>query len=156
VPFFQDIVVLRKPKTNDGLVLESGANGWLTIFKGAQNIDAAKQLILYLLDPANFTPIVKVSSGLILPAYQNLWTDEVMAIDPNFVTLRDIIFNETAYTGQAYPAQPNAAVAAIDAQSILSQMMSNVTNGSMTPEQAVEDAHNKIVQIFEEFGLPQG
>jgi maltose-binding protein MalE len=34
-------------------------------------------------------------------------------------------------------------------------MMSNVINGTMTPEEAVEDAHNKIVQIFEELGLPQ-
>ncbi len=33
--------------------------------------------------------------------------------------------------------------------------MANVNNGSMTPEQAVEDAHNKMVQIFEELGLPQ-
>jgi hypothetical protein len=25
----------------------------------------------------------------------------------------------------------------------------------MTPEQSVQDAHDKIVQIFEELGLPQ-
>jgi maltose-binding protein MalE len=35
-------------------------------------------------------------------------------------------------------------------------MMANVLNGSMTPEQAVDDANTKIVQIFEELGLPQG
>jgi ABC-type glycerol-3-phosphate transport system substrate-binding protein len=99
---------------------------------------------------------VKVAGGLLLPAYTNQWTEEVLAIDPNFATIRDVIFNETSYTGQAYPAKPNAAVDAINAQSILSQMMSNVTNGSMTPEQAVDDANTKIVQIFEELGLPQG
>jgi multiple sugar transport system substrate-binding protein len=156
VPFFPDIVFLRKPVTNDGLVLESGANMWLTIFRGAQNVDAAKGFIRHMIAPEQFIPIVKVAGGLLLPAYTNQWTDEVLAVDPNFATLRDVIFNETVYTGQAYPAKPNAAVDAINAQSILSQMMSNVTNGSMTPEQAVEDAHNKIVQIFEELGLPQG
>ncbi len=86
---------------------------------------------------------------------RNLWTDEVLALDPNFKTLQEIIFNPTAYTGQAFPANPNAAIAGIDAQAILSQMMANVNNGSMTAEQAVEDAHNKMVQIFEELGVPQ-
>jgi len=65
------------------------------------------------------------------------------------------MFNDTAYTGQAYPASPNPAIAGIDAQAVLSQMMTNVTTGQMTPEEAVQDAHDKIVQIFEELGLPQ-
>jgi multiple sugar transport system substrate-binding protein len=155
-PIFEDIVVLRKPKTNDGLVLESGANMWFTIFKGSQNVDAAKAFIKHMIDPAQFTPIVKEAGGLLLPAYANNWTDDVVELDPNFAVLKDIIFNETIYTGQAYPARPNAAVAGIDAQAILSQMMANVTNGSMTPEQAVDDANGKIVLIFEELGLPQG
>ena len=155
-PIFKDIVVLRKPKTNDGLVLESGASMWFTIFKGSKNIDAAKAFIKHMIDPAQFIPIVKEAGGLLLPAYSNQWSDEVVGVDPNFKTLKDIIFNETKYTGQAFPAQPNAAVAGIDSQAILSQMMSNVTNGSMTPEQAVDDANKKIVQIFEELGLPQG
>jgi multiple sugar transport system substrate-binding protein len=154
-PIFPDIVVLRKPKTNAGEVLESGANMWFTIFRGSKNVDAAKAFIKHMIDPAQFIPIVKEAGGLLLPAYANQWTDDVVAIDPNFPILKDIIFNETIYTGQAYPAQPNAAVDGINAQSILSQMMSNVTNGSMTPEQAVDDANKKIVQIFEELGLPQ-
>jgi multiple sugar transport system substrate-binding protein len=100
-------------------------------------------------------PLVQQGGGLLLPAYKNQWTDEVLAIDPNFASLQEIIFNPTPWTGMAYPADPNAAISAIDGQSITSQMMSNVINGTMTPEQAVEDAHNKIVQIFEELGLPQ-
>ncbi len=154
-PIFDDIIVMRKPAGKDGVVLEAGATGWLSIFKGSQNVDAAKQLILHMIDPANFIPIVQEAGGLLLPAYTNQWTDDVMKIDPNFATLKEIIFNPNAYTGQSYPADPNAAVAAIDAQSITSQMMANVLNGSMTPEEAVDDANKKIVQIFEELGLPQ-
>jgi len=154
-PVFPNTMVMNPPVANDGTLLHSGANGWFTIFKGAQNVDAAKQLILYMLDPANFIPMVKQGGGLFLPAYKNLWTDEVLAVDPNFSSLQEIIFNPTPWTGQAYPADPNAAVSAIDGQSITSQMMANVINGSMSAEEAVEDAHNKIVQIFEELGLPQ-
>ncbi|HEU5098874.1 MAG TPA: hypothetical protein VFU22_07645 [Roseiflexaceae bacterium] len=148
--------MLRPPLTNDrSQRLESGASGWLTIFKGAQNLDLAKALIVDLLDPVNFKPMVEGGGGLFLPAYKKQWTSEVEAIDPNFPTLKEIMFNDTAYTGQAYPAKPNPAIAGIDAQSVLSQMMTNVTTGQMTPEQAVQDAHDKIVQIFEELGLPQ-
>ena len=34
-------------------------------------------------------------------------------------------------------------------------MMANIINGAMTVEEAVNDAHDKIVQIFEEGGVPQ-
>jgi multiple sugar transport system substrate-binding protein len=154
-PVFPVTLVMQAPKAFNGELLQAGANGWFTIFKGAQNVDAAKELILYMLDPARFMPLVEQGGGLLLPAYKNQWTDEVLAVDPNFASLQEIIFNPTPWTGMAYPADPNAAISAIDGQSITSQMMSNVINGTMTPEQAVEDAHNKIVQIFEELGLPQ-
>jgi multiple sugar transport system substrate-binding protein len=154
-PVFPNTAVLLAPQANDGTRLQAGANGWFTIFKGAQNVDAAKQLILFMLDPANFTSMAKDGGGLFMPAYKNLWTKEFLAIDPNFKGLQEIIFNDTPYTGQAYPANPNPAISAIDGQAITSQMMSNIINGTMSPEQAVEDAHKKIVQIFEELGMPQ-
>ncbi len=155
-PVFPNMAALRKPVTNDGTQrLEAGASGWLSIFKGAKNVDVAKQLIMDLLDPKNFMPMVKEGGGLFLPAYTNMWTADVINLDPNYATLKEIIFNDANYTGQAYPAAPNPAIANIDAQSITSQMMTNVINGSMTPEQAVEDAQRKMVLIFEEMGLPQ-
>jgi multiple sugar transport system substrate-binding protein len=154
-PIFPNIAVLHVPNTNDGQRLESGGNGWFTIFKGSKNVDLAKETILHMLDPQNFMPMVQGGGGLFLPAYKNLWTDEVVALDPNFPTLKEIIFNPVAFTGQAYPADPNPAIAGIDAQAITSQMMTNVTTGQMTPEEAVQDAHERIVQIFEELGLPQ-
>jgi multiple sugar transport system substrate-binding protein len=154
-PVFPNTLVLTAPLANDGTLLQSGGSGWFTIFKGAQNVDAAKELILYMLDPANFNPMVQEGGGLFLPAYKNLWTDEVLGYDPNFPTLQELIFNDTPYTGQAYPANPNAAISGIDSQSITSQMMANVINGTMSVEEAVADANQKIVQIFEELGLPQ-
>lgn len=147
--------VLRAPLSNDGKRLEAGGNGWFSIFRGAKNIDLAKETILHILNPDNFLPMVREGGGLFMPAYRNLWTDEVIGIDPNFVTLRDIMFNETPYTGIAYPANPNPAIDAVLAASLPSEMMANVTTGKMSAEQAVENAHGKIVNIFEELGLPQ-
>jgi hypothetical protein len=44
---------------------------------------------------------------------------------------------------------------AIDAAGITSQMMANATSGGMTAAEAVADAHDKIVLLFEEAGVPQ-
>jgi len=154
-PVLGKTAVIRVPQTTKGNRLESGGSGWFTIFKGAKNIDLAKEAILALLDPKNFMPMVQGGGGLFLPAYKNLWTDDVLKLDPNYATLKEIIFNPNSYTGDAYPADPNPAVDQVQAAAIQEQMMANITSGKMSVEDAVKDAHDKIVQIFEEAGLPQ-
>lgn len=154
-PVFEQTQIIHGPMTNDGRRLEAGASGWLMIFKGAANIDLAKELIIDLLDPENIVPMAQQGGGLFNPAYENLWTDDLLAADPNLGVLRDIMFNPDLYYGRSHPATPNALIDAIDAAGITSQMMANAISGGMTPEEAVADAHDKIVQIFEEGGVPQ-
>lgn len=155
-PFvFENTTVLHAPLTLDGRLLEAGGSGWLTIFKGAPNIDLAKELVFDLLDPANYIPMVQNGGGLFLPAYEDLWTEDVLGTDPNFQVFRDILLNDEIFYGRSHPAPPNALIDAIDGAAITSQMMANVISGAMTPEEAVADAHNRIVQIFEEGGVPQ-
>lgn len=154
-PVFENTAVLHAPKTLDGRLLEAGISGWLTIFKGSQNKEVARELILTLLNPANITPMASLGGGLFLPAYQNLWTDDLLAADPNFAVFREILLNPDVFYGRSHPASPNALIDAIDGAAITSQMMSNVVSGGMSVEEAVLDAHNKIVQIFEEGGAPQ-
>jgi multiple sugar transport system substrate-binding protein len=152
---FANTAVLHAPKTLDGRLLEAGGSGWFTIFKGAKNIDVSKELILNMLDPAKLTPMVQVGGGLFLPAYESLWSDDVLGTDPNFVVFRDILLNDEIFYGRSHPAKPSALIDAIDAAGITSQMMANATSGGMTAAEAVADAHSKIVLIFEEGGAPQ-
>lgn len=156
VPFFKDIVLLRAPEANNGDSRDGGAiGGWLTIFKGSQNIDAAKKLALALLDPVNFTPMSSVAGGLFMPAYENLWTDELIAADPNFAIIKEQVSTATPFIGASWPAQPAAVIDAIRAQGILEQSMGNVVAGRMSPADAVADAHQKLVDLFEEGGMMQ-
>ena len=54
-PVYANIVLLPAPQANNGDSRDGGnVGGWLTIFKGAPNVDLAKKLALDLLDPANF------------------------------------------------------------------------------------------------------
>ncbi len=132
-----------------------GIGGWLTVFKGAPNADLAKELSLNLLDPVNFTPMSAVAGGLFMPAYENLWTEELLAADPNFAIIKEQVSIENPFIGSSWPANPNAAIDAIRAQGIVEQMVANITSGRMNPADAVKDAHQKIVDIFEEGGIAQ-
>ena len=79
-----------------------------------------------------------LGGGLFLPAYQKTsgprtWSET----DPNFAVIEEIIFNPVDYDGVSYPAEPSAAIDAVLAAAIPSQMMSNVTTGRMSAEEAV-------------------
>ncbi|HEX2619719.1 MAG TPA: extracellular solute-binding protein [Phototrophicaceae bacterium] len=154
-PVYETTAVLHGPKTIDGRLLEAGISGWFTIFKGAKNRDLAKEVILHMLDPQQLVPMASQGGGLFLPAYQDLWTDDLMAADPNFKVFNEILLNPDLFFGRSHPAKPNALIDSIDGAGITSQMMANIISGGMSVEDAVKDAHDKIVQIFEEGGVPQ-
>ena len=156
LPFFKDMLVLRAPTANNGDSRDGGAvNGWLQIFKGAPNVDLAKKLALDLLDPANFNQISAIAGGLFMPAYENLWTPELIAADPNFAIIKEQVSVKDPFLGTSWPAKPAAQIDAIRAQSILEQAVGNAISGRMSAADAVKDGHDKIVQIFEEGGIMQ-
>ena len=156
VSFFKDTVLLRAPEANNGDSRDGGAvGGWLTIFKGSKNVELSKKLALDLLDPANFTQMSSLAGGLFMPAYENLWTPELVAVDPNFAIIKEQVSVADPFIGPSWPAQPSAAIDAIRAQGVLEQSLGNVIAGRMQPADAVKDAHQKIVDIFEEGGIIQ-
>jgi multiple sugar transport system substrate-binding protein len=153
---FKNTVLLRHPTANNGDNRDGGSvGGWLTVFKGSPNNALARKLALYILDPANFNKMTAVAGGLLMPAYENLWTPELLAEDPNYAIIKEQASVAAPFPGAAWPAKPSAAIQAIRAQGIPEQMVANVLNGSMTAEQSLDDAHKKIVEIFEAGGMKQ-
>ena len=108
-----------------------------------------------LLDPANFGKIAALGSVLFTPAYENLWTDELLAGDPNLAVIKQQVSVTDPFLGQSWPANPNAGVDAIRAQGVLEQSVGNVISGRMAPADAVKDAHQKMRDLFEEGGIMQ-
>jgi multiple sugar transport system substrate-binding protein len=155
-PVYPNIVLLPAPTANNGDSRDGGnVGGWMTIFKGSKNVDLAKKLALDLLDPANFGKISALGGVLFTPAYANLWTDELIATDPNLAIIKQQVSVENPFIGQSWPANPNAGVDAIRAQGVVEQSVANVISGRMAPTDAVKDAHQKMVDIFEEGGMMQ-
>ncbi len=156
-PVYEETVVLRMPKANDGSNRDGvQPGGWLTIFKGAPNAELAKKLALDILKPENFNQMSAVAGGLFMPAFEKQWTEELIGADPNFAIIRDQATNPDPFVGPSWPADPTAAFDAIRAQGIFEQSLGNMISGRMTPEEALKDAHQKIVELYEEGGIPQG
>lgn len=153
--YFDTTMLLKAPLGPAEIEQDAGSNAWLTIFRGAPNVDLAKQLSLSLIDPVNFVPMSSLSAGLLMPAYEDAWTEDLLAVDPNFGVIKDIVSIEEPFIGASWPAEPNAAIDAIRAQGVVEQMLANVTSGRMSAAEAVTDAHNTIVDIFEEGGIMQ-
>ena len=132
-----------------------GTGGYLNIPTGAANTDAAKELSLHLLDPEVFVPMSTQGAGLFMPAYEGLWTDELFESDANFGIIRELMSVEDPFIGGSWPAEPNPLIGSIAPAGIIEAMVANATTGRMTAQEAVTDAHNKIVEIFEEGGAMQ-
>jgi multiple sugar transport system substrate-binding protein len=155
-PVYPNTVLLPAPTALNGDNRGGGnVGGWMTVFKGAPNAALAKELALNLLDPANFGKISALGGVLFTPAYANLWTDELLANDPNLAVIKEMVSVTDPFLGQSWPANPNAGVDAIRAQGVLEQSVGNVIAKRMSAADAVKDAHQKMRDIFEEGGIPQ-
>jgi multiple sugar transport system substrate-binding protein len=155
-PVFPNIALLRAPTANNGDLRDGGnVGGWITIFKGAPNKDLAKKLALELINPENFNKMSTIAGGLFMPAYENLWTPELLAADPNYAIIQEQVSVATPFLGETWPAQPAPQFGAIRAQGIIEQSVGNVISKRMTAAEAVADVHQKIVDLFEEGGIMQ-
>ena len=155
-PVFENTIMMTLPSANNGDSRDGGqVGGWLTILKGAPNLQLAKDLALHILNPENFNQMSAQGGGLFMPAFQDMWTEELLAADPNFTTIKEQLSVPEPFIGISWPAEPNAAIDAIRPPGIVEQAVGNVIAGRMTPAEAVADAHQKMVDLFEEGGIPQ-
>ena len=107
-----------------------------------------------MLTPEVFVPISVISAGLFLPSYDAYYTmDEVKAAfeaDTNLQRMGEMAVGD--YPGLSWPAQPNALTDAVNAQSILPDMLAETVTAGVDPAEAVQRATDRIAQIAEELG----
>jgi multiple sugar transport system substrate-binding protein len=158
-PYFEDTVVLNVPMGPYGeQFIGGGGNGQMQIPRGAKNIADAKALAMNLLDPEVFVPISLVSAGLFLPAYANYYEmDAVVAAfeaDDNLARMGEQ--TQGTDVGFSWPAPPSPYFDAVQAQSVLNDMMAQTITQGVSPADAVAQAQDRMVQIAEEMGVTFG
>jgi multiple sugar transport system substrate-binding protein len=154
-PVFEDTVVLHVPVGPTGeQLIGGGGNGQLHVPRGAANPDQAKELALHLLDPEIFLPISLLSAGLFLPAYDAYYempeVVEAFEADENLARMGEQ--TQGTYPGLSWPAPPSPFFDAVNAQSVLTDVLAQTIAQGTSPEDAVAQATQRIEQIADEMG----
>jgi hypothetical protein len=94
------------------------------------------------------------SPAYALPCYVDLWEMSEVA-KSNEVTMQQMssALDESGIDAGIYPGPAQPAISALDESGAWNDMVNAILTGTPV-EQAVADAHARMVEIFKEFGLP--
>lgn len=137
-----------------------GGWGAFMIFKGAKNPALAKELAKYMAGGKALLEVAKPSLGLVLPAYKKQWDSDPFYTtgDPSFPALRKIIEQPlpiVSKTGFHFPQTPSAGTSAVDEGYVLTDMMAQIIQEKVKPDDAVKTATQRAVQLFNQLGIQQ-
>jgi multiple sugar transport system substrate-binding protein len=154
-PFFENIHVASRPKgpATPNAPLTGGQLGYLAIYRGAKNADLSRETIKQILLPDNWNKIATQAGGLILPAYESQWKNDYWKSDPNFASLESQVRDPLGYNQSYYPGPSNPGIDGIISNKVLENMMGSIIQKGVKPADAVKEAHDQMVKIFEQFGI---
>lgn len=130
------------------------------IFKNAKQPGLAKVLAKYLVYGEPLLTMVKDSVGLVLPAYSNIWTSNPYYLggDPAYKSQHQVLLQPLpikAGNGLSFPQTPSPGTQAVNTAYILSDMIGATVTKKATVKEAIATARQRMVQIFQQHGLPQ-
>jgi multiple sugar transport system substrate-binding protein len=136
-----------------------GQSQAFVVFKGVANPDLAKVVAKYLVSGTPLLGVAKEATGLAMPAWDKVWDSDPFYTsgDPAFPALRKITNQPLPIqtkTGNAFPQTASPGSQAAVAAYVLTDMMQQVVQGTSAAA-AVTEAHNRMVQIFEQQGFKQ-
>jgi multiple sugar transport system substrate-binding protein len=146
--YYNDIVTAPFPRDNAGKEVPALLGVELAFIpKNAKNVDAAKDFLRYLTQPANLNNYLKEAKGRWLPVMPS-----IVHSDPYWLDPKDPHRPPAVRQGVLGPTQTwfyvfNPAYAQVDAEHVFAVAESDVING-MTPDKATDKAFSRIEAIF--------
>jgi multiple sugar transport system substrate-binding protein len=125
------------------------------ILRGAKNTAAAKSLAL------EFTGNLERMDGMLasspayaLPAYTNLWElSDYIKTNETALQAKPAALDPSGINAEMWPGPISAAMVGIRDSGIMNDMVNTILTGTPVAD-AVAEAHDRMVLIFQEFGLP--
>jgi multiple sugar transport system substrate-binding protein len=140
------------PAGKSGSYSGSGSWSW-SIFQSTKNVDGAKDLITYLMDPGRLQQVYSTVGGRWYPIHQDGAKNEFWTSIPQFKFYPDLLKGGRDIS---YPAAPDtnmfAALGEIQTRLILPDMIQNVIVKGMAVQDAVSGAHDAMVEVFKARG----
>ncbi|MEX1018722.1 MAG: hypothetical protein WDZ49_03640 [Litorilinea sp.] len=153
-PVFENTAVILEPIGPYGERLSGGTGGSFVVPRGAQYVDEAVALSMHMITPEVFLPISLISAGLFLPAYAGYYemdaVVEAFAEDPNLARMGENALGD--HQGLSWPAEATPFHDAIQAESILTDMMAQTIIQGATAADAVTQAEERMARIGDEMG----
>jgi multiple sugar transport system substrate-binding protein len=153
-PIYDVTTMIENPIGPHGERLTGGSGGAFVVPRGAEHVDEAIALSLHLITPEIFLPISLISAGLFLPAYEGYYEmDEVVSAFADDANLARMGQNSLGdHQGISWPAEPTPFHDAIQAESILTDMLALTIAQGVSPEDAVAQAEERMARIADEMG----
>lgn len=154
VPFVNDII-WDYPKGGPGLLNFFGLGSMhLNLIQGAKNPEAGRELIMSFFEEDVLKKIFTTATTYALPAYTNQWDWEEIASVPNSVAQKDGALDPAGWNGMSYPGPNTAWMSAVVTQNIDTDMIANAITGGMSAADAVKQAAEASIKVFQELGAP--
>ncbi len=130
------------------------------VFKGAKNPDLAKVVAKYLVSGSGLLALAKDSGAMVYPAYEKVWNSDpfYLEADPIFKPTYELATKELPIettTGYHFPQGASPGRNAVLQAYILTDMMGEIIQKGVEVKTAVENAHKRMVQTFEQLGFKQ-
>ncbi len=142
------------PAGTSGAYASAGAWSW-SIFKTSKNVDGAKDLVHYLMDPQHLQSVYAKVDGRWYPIYADGQKDQFWSSKPQFEFYPGLI---AGGRDNSWPAQPTpplmAALGEMNSRLVLPDLIQNVIVKGMAVDEAVKGANDTMVEIWKARGAP--
>ena len=131
-----------------------GSKDWF-LLKGAANAENAKTTILELTGNLDrMDAMLESSPAYAVPAYTNLWEMSAYTQSNEMsLQVKPAALDDSGIEAGSWPGPPSAALTAIENSGIWNDMVNAFVTGTPV-EEAVATAHDRMVLVFQEYGLP--
>ncbi len=140
-----------------GPVLESfnglGGSNWLKITNGA-NPAAADEMIRHFFSEEVLRGVYANAPAYAVPAYESMWEWEELTSSEQAMAQKPAALDPAGWNGLGYPGPSTAQMGAVGSGNLHTDMVAAVLTGQASAAEAVAQAAERSVQIFQEFGAP--
>lgn len=140
-----------------GPVLENfnglGGQNWLKIRQG-KNPDVADEMLRHFFSEEVLKGVYLAAPGYAVPAYEAMWEWEEITSNEVALALKPVALDPLGWNGLGYPGPDTPQIGAVGSSNVHTDMVAAVLTGQATVAEAVTQAAERSVQIFQEFGAP--
>jgi ABC-type glycerol-3-phosphate transport system substrate-binding protein len=134
---------LQGPKAK----LTAGFYNPMFVWKYSPQLEAAKTFVRWFIQPNRLEPLYAANPGGLWPIFKSEFDSELTRSIP---LMQELLTKVIPYTTDfAYPGTGVPEMGVIDGEKMFAAPVNEVVVGAKTPEQAIDDAHKKMAELWE-------